>query len=382
MAEDHPPLWLAVPKLIDELASFSQPLASSAAPPTRRVVKRLRHTRYPVRSGEPRQRHERGIHIAAVLMRIGLTRPNILGFLSRSLGAALLTIGIIGGGIAAEPHQETRFGSNPGDLRMFSYVPAHLAPGAPLIVVLHGCKQKAVTFASDSGWLALADRSRAALLLPEQKGLPSYLYDAYLMPGVAKLWGANNQNACFNWFEPDDTARDRGEALSIRQMIDAMVERHSVDGSRVYIVGLSAGGAMTAAMLAAYPERFAAGAIVAGVPYGCADSVTKALQCMNPGINQSPAEWRRRVREVAGGERRIPPVSIWHGTADGRVVLHNWHELVEQWTAVHDVSTKPVRGERNGPVTRNLYHRPRRLRVGRGRIGRGPRPRVSYSGRR
>jgi len=72
------------------------------------------------------------------------------------------------------------------------------------------------------------------------------------------LFGANNQNACFNWFEPEDTARDRGEALSIRQMIDAMVARHFVDPSRVYIVGLSAGGAMTAAMLAAYPERFAA----------------------------------------------------------------------------------------------------------------------------
>jgi poly(hydroxyalkanoate) depolymerase family esterase len=112
---------------------------------------------------------------------------------------------------------------------------------------------------------------------------------------VVALWGANNQNACFNWFEPDDTSRDRGEALSIRQMIDA-VERYSVDRSRVYVVGLSAGGAMAAAMLAAYPERFAGGAIVAGVPYGCADSISKALQCMNPGIDQSPAEWRRRVR--------------------------------------------------------------------------------------
>jgi hypothetical protein len=58
---------------------------------------------------------------------------------------------------------------------------------------------------------------------------------------VVALWGANNQNACFNWFDPDDTSRDRGEALSIRQTIDAMVERHSVDRSRVYIVGLSAG---------------------------------------------------------------------------------------------------------------------------------------------
>ena len=66
-------------------------------------------------------------------------------------------------------------------------------------------------------------------------------------------------------------------------MIDAMIARHSVDRSRVYVVGLSAGGAMAAAMLAAYPERFAGGAIVAGVPYGCANTVDEALRCMNPG---------------------------------------------------------------------------------------------------
>jgi poly(hydroxyalkanoate) depolymerase family esterase len=273
----------------------------------------------------------------------------------RTLCAALLTITMIAGANAAEPVEETGFGSNPGNLRRFSYVAADLAPGAPLIVVLHGCKQKAATFARDAGWLALADRSRLALLLPEQKGLPSFLHDVFLFEWVVALWGANNQNACFNWFEPDDTARDRGEALSIRQMIDSMVERHSIDQSRVYVVGLSAGGAMTAAMLAAYPERFAGGAIVAGVPYGCADTVSRALQCMNPGIDQSPAEWRRRVREVAGGETRIPPVSIWHGTADTRVVLRNWQELVEQWTAVHGVPAKPARTEHNGPVTRNFY---------------------------
>jgi poly(3-hydroxybutyrate) depolymerase len=141
----------------------------------------------------------------------------------RTLCAALLTISMVVGADAAEPREESGFGSNPGNLRMFSYLPANLPPGARLIVVLHGCKQTAATFARDAGWLALADRSRVALLLPEQKGLPSFLHDVFLFPWVVALWGANNQNACFNWFEPDDIARDRGEALSIRQMIDAMV---------------------------------------------------------------------------------------------------------------------------------------------------------------
>jgi poly(hydroxyalkanoate) depolymerase family esterase len=272
------------------------------------------------------------------------------------LGAALLMISALVAANAAEPREETGFGSNPGNLRMFSYVPANQEPAAPLIVVLHGCKQKASTFASDAGWLALADRSRLALLLPEQKGMPSYFYDVYLFPWFVALWGANNQNACFNWFQPEDTARDRGEALSIRQMIDAMIARHSVDRSRVYVVGLSAGGAMAAAMLAAYPERFAGGAIVAGVPYGCANTVGEALRCMNPGVDQAPSEWGRRVIDVAGAEgRNIPSVSIWHGTADTRVVPRNREELVEQWTAAHGISTTPGRNERNGPILRELF---------------------------
>ena len=275
--------------------------------------------------------------------------------LRRALTAALLTLGLLGRADAAEPHEETGFGSNPGNLRMFSYVPAELAPGGSLIVVLHGCKQRAATFARDAGWLAFADSARLALLLPEQKGLPRLFHDIYVSPWAVALFGANNQNACFNWFEPDDTARDRGEALSIRQMIDAMIARHSLDPLRVYIVGLSAGGAMAAAMLAAYPERFAGGAIVAGVPYGCADTVAKALQCMKPGIDQTPAEWGRRVRKLAGGAGRVPPVSIWHGGADDRVVPRNRQELVEQWTAVHGVTGPPAHHSDGGPLMRELY---------------------------
>jgi poly(hydroxyalkanoate) depolymerase family esterase len=193
------------------------------------------------------------------------------------------------------------------------------------------------------------------LLLPEQKGLPSYLHDFYIPPAVVALWGANNQNACFNWFQPEDTERDRGEALSTRQMIDAMITRYSVDRSRVYVVGLSAGGAMTAAMLAAYPERFAGGAIVAGVPYRCADTVAEALHCMNPGVDLAPAEWRRRVLERAAEGRSIPPVSIWQGTADTLVVPRNQQELVEQWTAVHGISPIPAHSERKGSIVRELF---------------------------
>ena len=70
---------------------------------------------------------------------------------------------------------------------------------------------------------------------------------------------ANNFNLCFNWFSPADNQRDGGEALSIRQMIAAVVEAHDIDASRIFVTGLSAGGAMTSILLASYPEVFAGG---------------------------------------------------------------------------------------------------------------------------
>src|SRR3954462_9344728 len=87
-------------------------------------------------------------------MRMGPTRLNILASGSRvrhAVAVALLTISALASANAAEPREETGFGSNPGNLRMFSYVPANQEPAAPLILVLHGCKQKATTFARDAG---------------------------------------------------------------------------------------------------------------------------------------------------------------------------------------------------------------------------------------
>ncbi len=260
---------------------------------------------------------------------------------------------------AGDPREDSGFGSNPGNLRMFSYVPAGVTSPPPLIVVLHGCRQHAVAFARDAGWLAVSDSLKVALLLPEQKGLPPSYYGTYLYPWVraSLMWwyDANNQEACFNWFEPDDTRRDKGEALSIRQMIDTMIARYSIDRSRVYVVGLSAGGAMSAAMLAAYPERLAGGAIVAGVAVGCADTVSKALQCMQHGVDLTPAEWRRRVQDVAGAEARFPPISIWQGDADTTVIPLNQTELIKQWTAADGIAATPTRVEAGEPVTRKVY---------------------------
>jgi poly(3-hydroxybutyrate) depolymerase len=137
------------------------------------------------------------------------------------------------------------FGSNPGNLRMFGYRPATLVANPALVVVLHGCTQTAADYDLGAGWSTLAGRYGFALLLPQQQR-------------------SNNPNGCFNWFQPEHTRRNQGEPLSIRQMIEKSVVDHGIDRRRIFITGLSAGGAMTSVMLACYPELFAGGAIIAG----------------------------------------------------------------------------------------------------------------------
>lgn len=214
------------------------------------------------------------------------------------------------------------FGSNPGNLTMYRYVPAGLPSGRPVVVAMHGCTQNASGYSTGSGWLQLADQLRFTVVLPEQKSV-------------------NNLNKCFNWFERGDTARGQGEAESIAQMVRRT--RTDTGATQVFATGLSAGGAMTAVMLAAYPEMFAGGGVVAGVAYRCAVSVLEAFSCMNPGRNLTPAQLGNAVRASSSHTGPWPTVSIWQGTADYTVAPMNATELVEQWTNVHGISTTPTR---------------------------------------
>ena len=211
---------------------------------------------------------------------------------------------------------------------MFTYVPgsvdSFLSDSPALVVVLHGCGQTAAGYDHGAGWSSLADRYGFALLMPQQQ--PS-----------------NNQNTCFNWFLPEDTQRGRGEAASIKQMIDTMTRETGVDPSRVFVTGLSAGGAMTSVMLACYPDVFAAGAIVAGLPFGSASNLQQALQSMYQSPPRLPREWGDAVR--AAGPRvdvTWPRVSVWHGAADKTVIPSNAREIIKQWTDVHGLPQSPT----------------------------------------
>ena len=214
--------------------------------------------------------------------------------------------------------------SNPGNLRGRYYVPEGLKAPAPLVVVLHGCTQDAAVYDHGSGWSKLADRHGFALLFPEQQR-------------------ANNPMLCFNWFLDEDRRRGRGEAASIRAMVEAVGKAHAIDERRIFVTGLSAGGAMAAAMLATYPDLFAAGAIIAGVAYGCASGVAEAFECMGGRASAAAAELGGHVRRASVHKGPWPRVQVWQGSADRTVVPSNAEAIVRQWTDLHGVGSTPDR---------------------------------------
>lgn len=219
---------------------------------------------------------------------------------------------------AASLTEVLSFGSNPGNLQMFKYVPDGLASNRPLVVAMHGCSQSASSFDDETGWTKWADLYKFALLLPQQKS-------------------GNNISKCFNWFLTGDQTRDQGEALSIKQMVDWMKANHVVDPNRVFATGLSAGGAMTAVMIATYPDVFKGGAPVAGIPYKCASTVGGASNCNGGSVNLTPTQWGDKVRAASSWTGPWPKVSIWHGDADGTVSFNNFTEMMEQWTNVNGI---------------------------------------------
>ena len=232
------------------------------------------------------------------------------------------------------------FGSNPGALKAYEYIPAGLPANAPLVVVMHGCTQTAAAM-EDAGWEALADQYKFAVLFPEQQT-------------------ANNPARCFNWAgengDPTNLVRGEGENASIISMIDAQIATHALDPRRVYVTGLSAGGAFTAVMLATWPDRFAAGSIMAGIPYRCATNLSGALACGNPGTVKTADQWGDLARlGNPGFSGSWPRVQIWHGALDTTVATKNADELVKQWTNMHGVDAAADASETIGAATRTAY---------------------------
>jgi len=236
------------------------------------------------------------------------------------------------------------FGPNPGELKAYLHLPPDTTSYLPLVIAMHGCLQDANTYAKETGWNDIADREGFAVLYPEQVQ-------------------SNNPNKCFSWFLEGDINRDQGETRSIRSMIDQVSKKYKIDQERLFVSGLSAGGAMTAVMMATYPELFRSGAVIAGIPYKASTTLEGALTAMKGEIDQEPDQWEQLVIEQNPSyEGEYPDLVVFHGAEDPVVNRRNMLELAEQWMALHQIPKEEAQVDEafdgNPDVIRRLYQRP------------------------
>ena len=217
------------------------------------------------------------------------------------------------------------FANNPGELTASYYIGSK--NNKNLVVLLHGCVQSGEALAEQSGLLALAKTHDFSLLVPQQNQ-------------------NNNIKSCFNWFSEQDTNKDSGETLSIVNMIKALKQKQLADN--VYIVGLSAGGAMTSNLLIHYPDLFSAGAVVAGIPYPCANSLIKAISCMRQGPAQSTTELVQEIKGLTSNRKIFPPLSVWTGDADNVVNPLNAKRLANSWGMITSPNVTAVKSIQQG----------------------------------
>ncbi len=221
--------------------------------------------------------------------------------------------------LSTSPHKITAwskspFGSNPGTLKAWLCLPSIMAPDAPLVVALHGAHRRQRAMQLER----LVSTRRATRIC----GALSRAAAIEQCQPLLQLVRARRHQA------------DAGEALSIRQMIGHLVQvaRHRSQAHLCH--SLSAGGAMANVMLSTYPDIFAGGAIISGLPYGVAGTVVRrsseckaAIRRLSPGF--SP--YSRAHRTTRGF---WPSISIWHGTHDQTVRPGNADQIVKQWSGV------------------------------------------------
>jgi poly(hydroxyalkanoate) depolymerase family esterase len=188
----------------------------------------------------------------------------------------------------------------------------------PLYVMLHGCTQDANQFAAGTQMNALAEEKGFLVLYPEQNS-------------------AANSNKCWNWFETSHQSRGSGEPSVIAGMVQAIKGSYSIQNEQVYVAGLSAGGAMSVIMGAAYPDIFSGVGVGAGLEYKAATSTVSAFTAMSNG-GPNPVQQGRLAYQEMGSRAELMPVIVFHGTSDYTVNSINGTQVISQWSVTNDLA--------------------------------------------
>ena len=216
------------------------------------------------------------------------------------------------------------------------FVPgSYTGQAVPLVLMLHGCTQSAIDFAAGTRMNIFAEGNTFLVAYPEQ------------------ISSANNAR-CWNWFQPTDQQRDMGEPSLIAGITRQIMNTYHVDSSRVYVAGMSAGGAMAVIMAVTYPDLYAAVGVHSGLAYRAAHDIRSGFAAMRRGTVQSAQKLKTVI-----------PLIAFHGDHDRTVSSANSDHLLDQWLRATShkqersaFSTKVERGQIAGgrAYTRSIYH--------------------------
>lgn len=213
---------------------------------------------------------------------------------------------------------------NPHGARSYKlWVPSGYTGSArvPLVLMLHGCTQTADDFAAGTGMNAVADAHNFLVVYPEQ-------------PAEA------NAARCWNWFLPEHQARDAGEPALLAAVVREVGASYKVDAGRVYVAGISAGGAMAVILAVAYPDLFAGVGVSAGLEYKAATSLPEALAAQAKGGPDPNRQGQLAYQAMLGvkgvARRRGVPVIVFQGTLDVAVAPVNAEQVIGQWAQTND----------------------------------------------
>jgi poly(hydroxyalkanoate) depolymerase family esterase len=229
------------------------------------------------------------------------------------------------GEASASLTEVTGFGDDPGDLRMYEYVPTSAEAHPPVLVAIHPCGGTGPDYHANTEFASLADRHGFVVVYPD----------------------ANVSDQCFDTSSPQALTHDGGsDPTSIASMVRYVVKHHAADSGRVYVTGASSGANMTNVLLADHPDVFQAGSAFMGVPFGCFPTDFEAdwwAECAGGRRSETPRRWGDMVRDTYPGYSGARPrVQLWHGTADTTLHHDNLGEEIKQWTDVLDVSRAPA----------------------------------------
>ncbi len=187
----------------------------------------------------------------------------------------------------------------------------------PLVMLLHGCTHDAEHMAEISGMNNVAEANRFLVVYPEQTRRVNLM-------------------RCWRWFHPKHQTRDAGEPSVLAAVVDQVRTTHNVDPERVYVAGVSAGGAMAAILAAAYPDLFSAVAVFAGAEFKAATSLSEGIAAMKRGGPDPVLQGQLAFEAMRSGlfrkKRRRMPAIVFHGTADTHVSPVNAEQAIAQWS--------------------------------------------------